>query len=196
MQRILLFNKPLGVACQFRPLEGHQTLKDYIPFPDVHAAGRLDADSEGLMILTDDGAVQHRLAHPRFKLAKTYLAQVDGAVAPDALNALRQGVDLGDFTTRPADVCIAEPPTWLWPRPVPIRYRKNIPTTWLEITITEGKNRQVRRMSAKVGHPTLRLVRIRIGPFSVQALEPGQWRWEPLPENFFQLRSTQAKAKR
>ena len=159
MARILLFNKPYGVLSQFTAEAGHPGLKDYIPLPGFYAAGRLDADSEGLLILTDDGALQHRLAHPRHKLPKIYWAQVEGTPDKDALEQLRHGVDLGDFITKPATVRLMPDPEDLWPREPPIRFRKSVPTAWLEIVLVEGKNRQVRRMTARVGLPTLRLVR-------------------------------------
>lgn len=185
MPRIILFNKPYGVLSQFTSEAGRPGLKDYIPLPGIYAAGRLDADSEGLLILTDDGALQHRLAHPRHKLPKTYLAQVEGVPTQEALDSLRRGVDLGDFITQPARARRVPEPENLWPRHPPIRYRRHIPTSWLEIVLTEGKNRQVRRMTAKVGHPTLRLVRWRIGDWSVQGLAPGEWQAitlsEPMP---------------
>jgi len=176
MPRIILFNKPYGVLSQFTPEAGHPGLKDYIPLPGVYAAGRLDADSEGLLILTDDGALQHRLAHPRHKQPKTYLAQVEGMPTDEALAQLQRGVDLGDFTTQPAQARLVPEPTGLWPRDPPIRFRQHIPTAWLEIVLAEGKNRQVRRMTAKVGLPTLRLVRWRIGDWSVEGLAPGAWK--------------------
>jgi 23S rRNA pseudouridine2457 synthase len=176
MSRIILFNKPNGVLSQFTPEQGHQGLAEFIPLPGFYAAGRLDADSEGLLILTDDGALQHRLAHPRHKQAKTYWAQVEGVPDEAALAALRAGVDLGDFTTLPAQARLIETPPGLWPRDPPIRYRKSIPSAWLELVLTEGKDRQVRRMTAKVGFPTLRLVRWRIGDWTVAGLAPGHWR--------------------
>ena len=176
MARIILFNKPYGVLSQFTSEAGHPGLKDYIPLHGVYAAGRLDADSEGLLILTDDGALQHRLAHPRHKQPKTYWAQVEGEPTEAALEQLRTGVDLGDFHTQPAQARVISEPVGLWPRDPPIRFRKNIPTSWLEIVLVEGKNRQVRRMTAKVGLPTLRLVRWRIGDWSVDNLAPGEWR--------------------
>jgi 23S rRNA pseudouridine2457 synthase len=175
MARLILFNKPYGVLSQFTAEAGHEGLSAYLRMPDVRAAGRLDADSEGLLILTDDGALQSRIAEPRHKLPKTYWAQVEGEPSDAALNALRAGVDLGDFVTRPASARIIDEPA-LWPRDPPIRYRKSIPTRWLEIVIREGKNRQVRRMTAKVGLPTLRLVRWAIGPYDLTDLLPGQWR--------------------
>lgn len=178
MSRILLFNKPYGVLSQFTAEDGHPGLADYLAMPGFYAAGRLDADSEGLLILTDDGALQHRLAHPRHKLAKTYWAQVEGEPDGAALAALRRGIDLGDFVTRPAQARVIAEPAGLWPRDPPIRHRANIPVTWLEIVLTEGKNRQVRRMTARVGHPTLRLVRARIGDWRLGDLASGQWRLE------------------
>lgn len=176
MARLILFNKPFGVLSQFTGAPAQATLADWIAIPGVYAAGRLDADSEGLLLLTDDGALQHRIADPRHKSPKTYLAQVEGVPDDAALAALRRGVDLGDFVTRPCQARqVAEPP-WLWPRVPPIRERQSIPTAWLEIVLEEGKNRQVRRMTARIGLPTLRLIRVAIGGWSLEGLAPGQWR--------------------
>jgi 23S rRNA pseudouridine2457 synthase len=176
MARLVLFNKPYGVLSQFTAEAGHEGLSAYLRMPGVRAAGRLDADSEGLLILTDDGGWQARIAEPRHKLPKTYWVQVEGTPHDDALDALRRGVDLGDFVTAPAQACIIDEPDSLWPRDPPVRYRKIIPTHWLEIVLREGKNRQVRRMTAKVGLPTLRLIRWAIGPYDLSGLTPGEWR--------------------
>ena len=173
---LLAFNKPFGVACKFSPEPGRRTLADFIEVPDVYPAGRLDTDSEGLLLLTDDGALQARIANPRHDLAKVYWAQVEGIPDDAALAALRAGVNLGDFTTRPAGARLIDEPPGLWPRDPPIRYRAKIPTAWVELTLREGKNRQVRRMTARVGYPTLRLVRAAVGNVSVVGLPPGQWR--------------------
>ena len=172
---IVLFNKPFNVVCQFGSHEKHPTLKDYIGIPNVYAAGRLDTDSEGLLILTDDGALQHKLSHPKHKELKTYWAQVEGAPVDADLVPLQIGVDLGDFVTQPAQVKIVEEPSGLWLREPPIRERKVIPTTWLEIKISEGKNRQVRRMTAKVGFPTLRLIRYSIGNYTIDSINSGKY---------------------
>ena len=173
---IILFNKPFNVVCQFSQHEKHPTLKDYIGIPNVYAAGRLDTDSEGLLILTDDGALQHKLSHPKHKEMKTYWAQVEGAPIDADLVPIQLGVDLGDFVTQPAQIKIIEEPAGLWLREPPIRERKLIPTTWLEIKIYEGKNRQVRRMTAKVGFPTLRLIRYSIGDYTLDGLDVGEWK--------------------
>jgi 23S rRNA pseudouridine2457 synthase len=176
MSRILLFNKPYGVICQFSRDGQHPTLADYIALPDYYAAGRLDTDSEGLLVLTNDGALQHRITDPRHKLAKTYWVHVDGVPDDAALTKLSRGVDLKEFVTQPAEVERIDEPANLWPRNPPIRERKNIPTSWLQLTIREGKNRQVRRMTAAVGLPTLRLIRYRIGEWSLDGLAPAQWK--------------------
>lgn len=173
---LILFNKPYGVICQFSPHEKHETLKDYIAVPGVYAAGRLDTDSEGLLILTDDGRLQHRLSHPKHKEFKTYWVQVEGDPDDEALEPLRKGVDLGDFMTQPARVRRMDEPAGLWPRNPPIRERKAIPVAWLEVIISEGKNRQVRRMTAKVGFPTLRLIRYAVGAHTLDQIAPGEWK--------------------
>lgn len=178
MSHILLFNKPYGVICQFSPDGLHPTLANYIPLPDYYPAGRLDTDSEGLLVLTNDGQLQHRITDPRHKLPKTYWAQVEGEPDGAALEHLRCGVILPDFTTQPAEVRLMDEPAGLWPRNPPIRSRKNISVAWLELTIREGKNRQVRRMTAAAGLPTLRLIRYRIGEWTLDELKPGEWRLE------------------
>lgn len=178
MSRLILLNKPYGVICQFSGDSAHATLKAFVPVPGVYPAGRLDTDSEGLLLLTDDGVLQHRIADPRHKLPKTYLVQVEGEPDDAALAALRSGLDLGDFVTRPCRARRVVEPQGLWPRDPPVRFRKNVPTSWLEIVLHEGKNRQVRRMTAKAGFPTLRLVRLAIGDWSLAGLAPGQWRSE------------------
>jgi 23S rRNA pseudouridine2457 synthase len=173
---LILFNKPFNVLCQFTPQEGRESLADYIDIPNIYPAGRLDADSEGLMLLTDDGRLQHSIAHPDHKEAKTYLVQVDGEADIAALARLQGPLDLGDFTTKPCRAVRIAEPDWLWPRNPPIRVRADKPTSWIAITLQEGKNRQVRRMTAAVGLPTLRLVRSSIGPFSLAThpLMPGE----------------------
>ncbi|KWC46789.1 pseudouridine synthase [Burkholderia ubonensis] len=173
---LIALNKPFGTICQFSAHETRPSLGDWVKTPGVYAAGRLDADSEGLLLLTDDGALQARIAEPRHKLVKRYWAQVEGAPGPADLKALARGVDLGDYVTRACRAEFIEPPDVLWPRNPPIRYRAAIPTTWIELAITEGKNRQVRRMTAAVGFPTLRLVRVGIGSLDIFTLgiAPGE----------------------
>lgn len=173
---LIAFNKPFGVICKFSPEPGKRTLADFIRIPRVYPAGRLDTDSEGLLLLTDDGVLQTRIAEPTHKLAKLYWAQVEGTPTEEALQRLRTGVNLGEFTTQPAEARLIDEPNHLWPRDPPIRYRARIPTAWIELTLREGKNRQVRRMTAKVGFPTLRLVRAAIGKVTVDELAPGTWR--------------------
>ena len=178
MPRVILFYKPYGVLSQFTPEPGtaHRTLRDFLDIPGVYAAGRLDYDSEGLLILTDDGDLQHALTDPRFAHTRTYWAQVEGVPSADALGKLSQGVETREYKTRPAKVKVLEPEPALPPRNPPIRFRAAIPTTWIEITLTEGRNRQVRRMTAAVGHPTLRLVRVSSGEWTIDGLQPGEWR--------------------
>jgi 23S rRNA pseudouridine2457 synthase len=174
MPKIILLNKPYGVLCQFTDNENRATLANYIKEKNVYAAGRLDRDSEGLVILTDDGKLQNKITDPKHKLVKTYNVQVEGEITEKALEQLRQGVKLKDGTTKPAEAQQIEEPLHLWPREPPIRKRKNIPTSWIEIKITEGRNRQVRRMTAAVNHPTLRLIRVQIGDWKLGKLLPGQ----------------------
>ncbi len=172
---LIRFNKPYGVLSQFTPEGRWRGLKDFIDLPGVYVAGRLDADSEGLLLLTDDGQLQARIADPRFKMEKTYWAQVEGVPDEAALQALRNGVQLNDGPTLPARARLLEPPPAIWERDPPIRVRLNKPTAWIELVIREGRNRQVRRMTAAVGHPTLRLVRAAIGPYTLDGLAPGSW---------------------
>jgi 23S rRNA pseudouridine2457 synthase len=179
---IVLFNKPYGVLCQFTDRDGRPTLAQYISAPGVYAAGRLDADSEGLLVLTDDGELAHRLTDPRRMSARTYLAQVEGEASAAQVSALRDGVELPDGRTRPAHARLIDAPAWLWPRSPPVRFRKSVPTSWIELTLTEGRNRQVRRMTAAVGLPTLRLIRTVHGPYVLDALTPGATRvLDPVP---------------
>lgn len=180
MARLILFNKPFNVLTQFTGGAPEETLAFYIKVPDVYAAGRLDKDSEGLLLLTDDGALQAQIASPRFKMPKTYLVQVEGLPSDETLASLRSGVPLNDGHTRPAKVDRIDPPD-LWPRNPPVRFRKSVPDQWLSLTITEGRNRQVRRMTAAVGHPTLRLVRWQIGDWTLDGLAPGEWRFVEPP---------------
>lgn len=173
--RLLCFNKPYGVLSQFTSEGKWQGLKDWIDVPGVYVAGRLDADSEGLLLLTNDGQLQAHIADPRHKMEKTYWVQVEGVPDEAALQRLRDGVELNDGKTLPAKARLIEPQPQMWERNPPIRVRQNIPDCWIELIIREGRNRQVRRMTAAVGHPTLRLVRVAIGPYSIEGLEPGQW---------------------
>jgi len=173
---LILFNKPYGVLCQFTDEgSGRPTLADFVRVPGVYPAGRLDLDSEGLLLLTDDGRLQARIADPRYKLPKSYLVQVEGDVAEAALASLRQGVRLKDGMTRPAEAERIAAPA-LWPRDPPVRFRKTVPDCWIRLTIHEGRNRQVRRMTAAIGHPTLRLVRWSIGDWTLDGVAPGEWR--------------------
>jgi 23S rRNA pseudouridine2457 synthase len=174
MATLILFNKPYGVLSQFSGEPQEIFLRHFISVSSVYPAGRLDKDSEGLLLLTDDGKLQHRISHPSRKMPKTYLVQIEGLVSDEALSHLRNGVMLNDGPTRPAKVRRIEAPD-LWPRDPPVRYRKRIPTCWLELTISEGRNRQVRRMTAAAGFPTLRLIRTRIGPWRLGNLKPGEW---------------------
>ena len=175
--RYFLFNKPYGVLCQFSPSPGKRTLADFGPFPkEMYPVGRLDFDSEGLVLLTNDGGLQHALSDPRFRHPRMYLAQVERIPDTEALQRLAEGIVIDQKRTLPAEVRLLTSPPELPPRPVPIRFRKNVPTSWLEIVIHEGRNRQVRKMTAAVGCPTLRLVRIKIGNLALGDLNPGEWR--------------------
>ncbi len=176
MARLILFNKPYGVICQFTPQIGCQSLKDFVPIPNFYPAGRLDIDSEGLVLLTDDGKLQHKISNPKFKQSKIYWAQVEGTPNRSDLQQLRKGIILKGYKTQPARIRLMDEPTHLWSRTPPIRFRKNIPTSWIELTLTEGKNRQVRHMTAAIGFPTLRLIRIAIGKYTLTDLDPGKWR--------------------
>ncbi len=186
MYRLLLFNKPYLVLSKFTDRQGRATLSDYIPVTEVYPAGRLDYRSEGLLLLTNFGLLQHRISSPAAKLAKTYWVQVEGIPAQEALEQLRSGVDLKEGPTAPASVRAMLPPD-VWPRQPPVRHREKIPDSWVEISLTEGRNRQVRRMTAAVGCPTLRLIRWSIGPWSLGSLQPGQWREVDCPQSATQL---------
>jgi 23S rRNA pseudouridine2457 synthase len=172
---LIAFNKPFNVLCQFTDGAGRRTLADFVTVKDVYPAGRLDYDSEGLLLLTDQGALQKRIADPHHRTKKIYLAQVERIPDAAALALLRRGVPLPEGIAAPAGARLVAEPDWLWPREPPIRFRRNVPTAWLEITLTEGRNRQVRRMTAAAGHPTLRLVRVAIGAWSLDGLRPGEW---------------------
>lgn len=181
MTRLILFNKPYGVLTQFTDVAGRPTLADYIAIPNVYAAGRLDADSEGLVVLTDDGRLQALISDPRHKLPKRYRVQVEGLPTDEALRRIAVGIDLGDFRTRPCEARRIAEPQGLWERNPPIRYRATIPTSWLELKLREGKNRQVKRMTARVGFPTLRLIRWAVGEWTLDGLAPGTWRELQIP---------------
>ncbi len=183
MTRLLLFNKPHGTVCRFGAEDGRPTLGDWIDVRGIYPAGRLDRDSEGLLVLTDDGDLAHRVTHPKRKLGKIYWVQVEGEPDAAALASLARGVELRAGRTRPARVRAIAEPGGLWPRDPPVRYRRNVATTWLEVELREGRNRQIRRMTAAVGHPALRLVRIAVGPWALGALQPGEWRDASVPRS-------------
>ncbi len=187
MPRLILLNKPFNTLCQFTDSEGRPTLADYVPVPNVYAAGRLDFDSEGLVILTDAGWLQHHIAEPQHKLPKTYWIQVERIPNETALAQLARGVALKDGITLPARVRMIEPPS-VWDRVPPVRFRLSVPTAWLELEIVEGKKRQIRRMTAAVGHPTLRLIRAAVGPWELGALKPGEWVEVPCPRDVGELK--------
>ena len=176
MPSLILFNKPHGVICQFTPEAGHKSLKDFIPLPNFYPAGRLDADSEGLVLLTNDGKLQHEISDPHHKLPKTYWVQVEGVPDESALEEMRRGVMLKGYKTLPAQSRLMKEPDQLWPRIPAIRFRKNVATSWIELVLTEGKNRQVRHMTASVSLPTLRLLRSAIGVYTLKGIAPGEWR--------------------
>ncbi len=175
MAKIILFNKPFNILCQFTDSEGRENLSDFIKIPEVYPAGRLDRDSEGLLVLTDDGKLQHKISHPKHKEWKTYWVQIEGEINEDAITRLKRGVILKDGKTKPAKVKIMDKPENLWERNPPIRFRANIPTSWIEISIFEGKNRQVKRMTAAVGFPTLRLIRYSVGEWDLKGILPGEY---------------------
>ncbi len=193
---LIVFNKPWGVLSQFRDGQGRPTLAGFIPVPGVYAAGRLDRDSEGLLVLTDDGRLQAAIAQPRRSVWKRYWVQVEGDPGPEQLAALARGVQLREGRSRPARVRQLEAPPSLWPRDPPVRYRKSVPDAWLELEISEGRNRQVRRMTAAVGLPTLRLVRVGVGPWSLGTLAPGAWREARVPAGFLSGSGPRRSARR
>ncbi len=176
MSSLILLNKPFDVLCQFTDSQGRSTLKDYVEQPGVYPAGRLDRDSEGLVILTGDGALNHKITDPEHKMSKTYWVQVEGVPKESTLAQFKRGIELKDGVTRPSRCRLMAAPAGLWPRTPPIRYRKHVPDSWLEITLSEGRNRQVRRMCATAGFPVLRLIRYRIGSWTLDGIPPGQWR--------------------
>lgn len=183
MPRVIVFNKPFGVLSQFTDMDGHPGLGQYIDQPRFYAAGRLDRDSEGCLVLTDSGPLQQVLSDPKFAKHKTYLVQVEGIPDLKQLENLARGVELKDGRTRPATCEAIEPPPWLWPRNPPVRERKTVPDHWLKLQLQEGKNRQVRRMTAAVGLPTLRLIRWSVGPFDIAGIAPGDWDWREVPQD-------------
>jgi 23S rRNA pseudouridine2457 synthase len=192
---LIAFNKPFNVVCQFRAHENDRVLSDFIEVPGVYPAGRLDKDSEGLLLLTNHGGLQHRISQPVHKMPKGYWVQVEGEPDDTAIRSLARGVELKDGMTRPARVKLIDEPT-VWERSQPVRYRQSIPTSWLDITIHEGRNRQVRRMTAKVGHPTLRLIRYRIGPWYLNDLQPGEWQERSVPNDIrLQVQSDRQSAR-
>lgn len=191
MPHIILFNKPYDVLSQFTDSDGRATLADHIDLPNIYPAGRLDRDSEGLLVLTDDGSAQHNIANPNNKMAKTYWVQVEGIPDEQALTQLRAGVELKDGLTLPADAHLMDAPD-IWPRTPPIRYRAAIPDSWLQLTIREGRNRQVRRMTAAVGHPTLRLIRYAVGPWTLDGLAPGEFQQLECPPELLIKRASRA----
>ncbi len=194
MAKIILFNKPYDVLSQFTDAGGRATLADYIDQKEAYPAGRLDRDSEGLLVLTDNGRAQHEIANPKQKMTKTYWAQVEGIPDEYALQQLCKGVELKDGLTRPAKARLIDEPD-VWPRTPPIRYRADIPDNWIELTISEGRNRQVRRMTAAVGHPTLRLIRYSVGPWTIEDLAPGQWKALECPAKLLQAASPPKRAR-
>lgn len=178
--KIILLNKPFNVQCKFTDEQNRPTLADFCDVKEVYAAGRLDADSEGLLVLSDTGWLINLISHPNYKLPKTYLVQVEGSISDEAIAQLAKGVLLKDGMTKPAKARRVEEPTWLWERTPPVRFRANIPTSWIELTIREGRNRQVRRMTAAVGFPTLRLIRTQIGPWDLTGIDNGSWKEVPM----------------